>query len=191
MPTGKAVVATPERLAGLPPIISDTTRLLVLGSFPGVASLAKQQYYAHPQNHFWKIFQAIWPDSPMNMGADSYEKRSKWLLEKGLGLWDVYASCERAGSLDSAIRQPQVNDFANLRQRCPQLGVIAHNGAESFRHAHAVMASLNPVEPTHSAKTPCAIRFFKLPSTSPANASWSFERKLAAWREVVAAAGLL
>jgi hypoxanthine-DNA glycosylase len=159
------------------PIVSCNTRLLVLGSFPGAASLARQQYYAHPQNHFWKILQAIWPDSPFDISAGSYEKRSEWLLGRGLGVWDVYASCEREGSLDAAIRKPQVNDFAELQRRCAQLAVIAHNGGESFRHAR------------HTAALGFAV--YKLPSTSPANASWSFERKLAVWREVVAAAGLL
>ena len=165
------------RLIGLPPIVSSNTRLLVLGSFPSVASLARQQYYAHPKNQFWKILQAIWPASPLGIGVDSYEKRRKWLLDRGLGVWDVYASCERAGSQDTAIRNPQVNDFAGLKRRCPQLRGIAHNGGESFRHAKYTATLGLPV--------------YKLPSTSPANASWSFERKLAAWREVVAAAGLL
>jgi len=166
-----------QRLLGLPPIVSGNTRLLVLGSFPGAASLARQQYYAHPQNHFWKILQAIWPASPLEISVDSYEKRSNWLLDRGLGVWDVYASCEREGSLDAAIRQAEVNDFASLIRRCPQLRGVAHNGGESFRHAKFTATLGLPV--------------YKLPSTSPANASWSFERKLTAWREVVAAAGLL
>jgi hypoxanthine-DNA glycosylase len=153
------------------------TRLLVLGSFPGATSLARQQYYAHPQNGFWRILQAIWPSSPQAECVDSYEKRSAWMLDRGLGVWDVYASCEREGSLDTAIRHPQVNDFVDLQRRCPALQVIAHNGGESYRHARHMAALGLPV--------------YRLPSTSPANASWSFERKLAAWREVVAAAGLL
>ncbi len=99
------------------------------------------------------------------------------MLGKGLGLWDVYASCERSGSLDTAIRQPQVNDLAGLLRRCPELRLIAHNGGESFRHAGLTIALGLPV--------------YRLPSSSPANASWTFERKLAAWREVVAVAGLL
>lgn len=166
----------PMRLHGLPPLLSAQTRLLVLGSFPGATSLARQQYYAFPQNSFWRILQAIWPSSPVPVGVDSYEKRVAWLLGKGLGVWDVYASCEREGSLDTAIKNPQVNDFASLRQRCPQLRAIAHNGGESFRHARHTQALGLPV--------------YRLPSTSPANASWSFERKLAAWREVIEAAGL-
>lgn len=157
-------------LTGLAPLVSRRTRVLILGSFPGVASLAAQQYYGHPQNQFWKILQAIWPSSPIASGADSYQNRSEWLLDRQLGVWDVYASCEREGSLDSRIRQPVVNDFAQMLQQCPALEAIVHNGGESFKHArHTALLGL-PV--------------YKLPSTSPANASWSFERKLAAWRDV-------
>ena len=162
----------PARLHGLPPLVSANTRLLILGSFPSVRSLAQQQYYAHPQNAFWRILQAIWPDSPYPISADSYENRCNWLLQRGLGLWDVYASCERQGSLDAAIRAPQVNDLAALPGRCPALCAIAHNGGESWRHAR------------HSATL--GLPIYRLPSTSPANASWPFERKLAAWRDVVA-----
>lgn len=157
-------------LTGLAPLVSRRTRVLILGSFPGVASLAAQQYYGHPQNQFWKILQAIWPSSPIPAGADSYQSRSEWLLDRQLGVWDVYAACEREGSLDSRIRQPVVNDFSTLPLQCPVLEAIAHNGGESFKHApHTALLGL-PV--------------YKLPSTSPANASWSFERKLAAWRDV-------
>ncbi|NDP37835.1 MAG: DNA-deoxyinosine glycosylase [Rhodoferax sp.] len=174
---GTAYSSPTPRLLGLPPLVSEDTRLLILGSFPSVASLAQQQYYAHPQNQFWRILQDILPSSPRGISAASYEERSAWLLAHGLGIWDVYASCERAGSLDTAIRQPQVTDFSQLKLRCPQLRLIAHNGGESFRHAKYTATLGLPV--------------LKLPSTSPANASWSFERKLVAWREAVAAAGLL
>ena len=162
-------------LVGLAPLVSPTTRVLILGSFPGVRSLEEQQYYAHPQNQFWKILQAIWPDSPYGTGATSYEKRSAWLLERGLGVWDVYAGCERDGSLDSAIRNAVPNDIAALQ--LPQLTAIAHNGGESFKHARHTQTLGVPV--------------YKLPSTSPANASWSFERKLEAWREVMERHGLV
>jgi len=163
-------------LTALPPLVSSSTRLLILGSFPGVASLQAQQYYGHPQNHFWHILDAIWPSSSIKTGVISYQQRSEWLLVKGLGVWDVYAACEREGSLDSSIRNAVLNDFSNLKQTCPHLEAIAHNGGESFKHSkHTAMTGL-PV--------------YKLPSTSPANASWSFERKLAAWREVFEKHGL-
>lgn len=163
-------------LTGLAPLVSGNTRLLILGSFPGVASLAAQQYYGHPQNRFWNILQAIWPSCALPAGANSYKIRSEWLLDRGLGLWDVYAACEREGSLDSRIRKPQLNDFSQLRCWCPELQAIAHNGAESFKHARHTERLGLPV--------------YRLPSTSPANASWSFERKLAAWREVFEQHGL-
>ena len=163
-------------LTGLAPLVSSQTKLLILGSFPGAASLRAQQYYGHPQNHFWKILQAIWPSGAMDICANSYQIRSEWLLSKGLGLWDVYAACEREGSLDSSIRKPVVNDFAHLLDLCPQLQAIAHNGAESFKHARHTQQLGLPV--------------YRLPSTSPANVGWSFERKLAAWREVFEAHGL-
>lgn len=169
-------VAAP-RLLGLAPLVASNTRLLILGSFPGAASLAAQQYYGHPQNKFWAILTAIFACSPCPVCKVCYENKSKWLLAQGVGVWDVYASCERAGSLDSAIRNPQVNDLAGLARRCPNLVAIAHNGGESFKHAKHTVALGLPV--------------YKLPSTSPANASWGFERKLAAWREVMAVAGLV
>ena len=161
-------------LTGLPPLVSPTTRVLILGSFPGVRSLQAQQYYGHPQNQFWKILQAIWPSSPDRICASSYEYRSAWLLERGLGVWDVYASCEREGSLDTAIRNAVPNDIAALQ--LPQLQAIVHNGGESYKHARHTQTLGVPV--------------YKLPSTSPANASWTLERKLAAWREVMERHGL-
>ena len=190
-------------LTGLPPLVSSRTRLLILGSFPGVASLVAQQYYGHPQNNFWKILQAIWPSIPIGTGEDSYQIRSEWLLSRKLGVWDVYAACEREGSLDSRIRNPVVNDFAELKRLCPALEAIAHNGGESFKHAKQVHAALlgkgtamrraGPPQASTApsggsevhAVTSVGVQFYKLPSTSPANASWSFQRKLAAWREVI------
>jgi len=96
-----------ERLTGLAPVVSERTVVLVLGSFPGAASLRAGQYYAHPQNHFWRILQALWPQHTLP-GAEHYGERCNWLLARGLGLWDVYASCERSGSLDTSIRNAQV-----------------------------------------------------------------------------------
>ena len=117
----------PARWQGLAAVADARTRALVLGSFPGVRSLQLQQYYAHPQNQFWRLLQALWPQHPQPARED-YAGRCEWLLARGLGLWDVYDSCEREGSLDSAIRAAQVNDFAGLRQRCPDLRLALHNG---------------------------------------------------------------
>lgn len=159
-------------LQGLPPLLSPHTRVLILGSFPSVRSLELQQYYAHPQNQFWRlVFNVLSVPSPIENCASSYEIRSNLLPELGLGLWDVYAACERRGSLDSAITQAQLNDLASLRRRCPQLQAIAHNGGESYKHAKHTL--------------PLGLPVYKLPSSSPAHASWSFERKLQVWRSVL------
>ena len=160
-------------LAGLAPVLGAGTRLIVLGSFPGVASLQAQQYYGHPRNHFWPIMAALWG---IEFGAATYVQRLAEARRRGLGLWDVYASCRRKGSLDSAIEQAQINDLASLRRRAPGLRAIAHNGGESARAMLHTRALGLPVH--------------RLPSTSPANASWSFERKLAAWRAVLEAHGV-
>jgi hypoxanthine-DNA glycosylase len=157
--------AAAPTLAGLPPVIARGTRLVVLGSFPGVASLAAGQYYAHPRNHFWPILGAIWG---IDLRALPYRERLAEVRRRGLGIWDVYAQCRREGSLDSAIEAAVPNDLASLRRRAPQLQAVAHNGGESAR-AMAVTRALG-------------LAVVRLPSTSPANASWSFERKLAAWR---------
>jgi hypoxanthine-DNA glycosylase len=161
------------RLVGLPPVIARGTRLVVLGSFPGTASLAVRQYYAHPRNQFWRLLSAIWAE---DLAAMPYAQRLAALRAHGLGLWDVYASCLREGSLDSAIQAPDRNDLEGLRRRAPDLEAIAHNGGESARSLR-ITASLGL--PVH-----------RLPSTSPANASWSFERKLEAWHSVFARHGL-
>lgn len=181
MPTagGRSITTEIDRpadaglLQGLGPVAGPGTRLLVLGSFPGVASLRARQYYGHPRNHFWPILAAIWQ---VDLPALPYAERLAVLRSHGLGLWDVYAACRRPGSLDSAIEAAVPNDLAGLVARLPELRAIAHNGGESARAMKLTRTLGLPV--------------FRLPSTSPANASWSFERKLAAWREVFAAQGL-
>ena len=160
-------------LEGLGPVLDAGTRLVVLGSFPGVASLAAQQYYGHPRNHFWPIVAALWK---LDLHNAPYAERVAAARAHGLGLWDVYASCRREGSLDSAIAAPVLIDLGSLRSRAPGLRAIAHNGGESARAMR------------HTAALGVAVH--RLPSTSPANASWSFERKLAAWRAVFETHGL-
>ena len=161
-------------LEGLPPVIARHTRLVVLGSFPGVSSLQQQQYYGHPRNHFWPILGAIWQ---LDLQSQSYAERIAEMRRRGVGLWDVYARCKRQGSLDQAIEDAEFNDLASLRSLAPGLAVVAHNGGESARALR------------QTAALGCTV--LRLPSTSPANASWSFERKLHAWRDALAQAGLL
>ncbi|MEN9543954.1 MAG: hypothetical protein RLZZ598_787 [Pseudomonadota bacterium] len=162
-----------EWLDGLPPVLDRATRLIVLGSFPGVASLTACQYYAHPRNHFWPIVGAL---IGVDLVARPYPERLAVIRGHGLGLWDIYARCRREGSLDVAIRDAGPNDLAGLRQQAPFLQAVAHNGGESARAAR-ITAGLG-------------LAVHRLPSTSPANASWSFERKLAAWRNAFEASGI-
>jgi len=172
------------RLHGLAPLASPATRVLVLGSFPSVKSLQAQQYYGHPQNHFWPLMQALWPQAPWPADRD-YALRCQCLLACGVGVWDVYAECERQGSLDSAIRHARLNDFGALLARCPQLQAIGHNGGESFRHAKAVQKTLDQAGLAHR------VTIHRLPSTSPANASWTFEQKRSAWQAFMHMHGLI
>lgn len=173
VPRDPARAADPPLRAGLAPVAGPQTRLLLLGSFPGEASLAARQYYGHPRNQFWPILGALWG---LDLQALPYADRLAEMQARGLGLWDVYARCRRAGSLDSAITEAEPNDLAGLVARLPRLAAIAHNGGESARLMRL----------TRQLGVPVA----RLPSTSPANASWSFDRKLAAWQALFTAHGL-
>jgi len=162
----QAPAALPGRvLQGLPPEIGRGARLVVLGSFPSAASLAAGQYYAHPRNQFCPLMSALFAT---DLRAMPYRRRLAVLRAHGVGLWDVYARCRRDGSLDSAIEDAVLNDLASLPRRAPRLRALLHNGGESARAMRITRTLGLPVR--------------QLPSTSPANASWSFERKLAAWR---------
>jgi hypoxanthine-DNA glycosylase len=154
-------------LAGLDPVIASDTRILVLGSFPGAASLAAQQYYAHPRNQCWRLLSALVGE---DLAALPYAARLPRLLAHRFGLWDVLGACERKGSLDSAIRNAAANDFARLRGLCPQLEMVGFNGQASGKFAPQFAAA--------------GYRTLVLPSSSPAHAALSFEQKLAIWRQL-------
>lgn len=156
------------------PIEGNSARVLILGSMPGVASLTAGQYYAHPQNSFWKILQAI---LEIPAGAD-YETRIELLKRSNIALWDVLESCIRPGSMDAAIDMDsaKVNDIKTLLQRHPGINVIFFNGgiAEKVFKKRAL-----PLLGDFS------VKYIRLPSTSPAHASMSFESKVMAWRDAI------
>ena len=114
-------------LYGFDPIIADEPRLLILGSMPSVTSLAKQEYYGYRHNRFWKVLQAYF-DLPLN----SYEDKRNCILTHHIILWDVIGSCEREGSLDSAIRKEECNDIAGLLATYPSIQRILCNGKKSY-----------------------------------------------------------
>lgn len=155
---------------GLAPLIARHSRLLVLGSFPGEASLAAGHYYAHPRNLFWPILAEVFGE-PLDEGP--FEHRYEIVLARGLAIWDVYGVCQREGSLDSAIRAAAANDFAVLRRLAPALKAVIFNGRTAGRFEPALRAA--------------GYRTRVLPSTSPAYASMPREQKLAAWREAIEA----
>ncbi len=156
------------RLFGLPPIVGPGARVLILGSFPSEASLAARQYYAHRQNQFWRILGAVIGKPLQEM---DYAAKQAAVIAAGIAIWDVYASCERNGSLDAAIRNAEANDFARLRNSAVVIRRVCFNGRTAGRFAPRLAA--------------LGYETRILPSTSPANAGWSFERKLAAWREAL------
>ncbi|MES2323209.1 MAG: DNA-deoxyinosine glycosylase [Pseudomonadota bacterium] len=160
-------VATPI-LAGLAPVIDKHIRVLILGSFPGAASLAAGQYYAHPRNQLWPILSVLTGE---DLVALPYGERLPRLLGHGVGLWDVLGACEREGSLDSDIRQPAANNFALLRDLCPLLETVGFNGQTSGKFAPQFAAE--------------GYRTFVLPSTSPAHASLTLEQKLEKWQVLI------
>jgi double-stranded uracil-DNA glycosylase len=145
--------------------VDDRTTLLVLGSLPGEISLRAAQYYAHPQNQFWRLMGAV---IGADLAAASYEARLAMLRSRGVGLWDVVRSARRAGSLDTAIRDHQPNALAELAAALPQLVAIAFNGATA---SNIGRAALGP-DPRWALAS--------LPSSSPAH-TIGFEAKLAQW----------
>ncbi len=166
VPTPRAA-ASGGQLQGLPPIIDGEARVLILGSFPSPASLAAGQYYAHRQNQFWRILEALLGEP---LTAMPYAERQAAVRRAGLAIWDVYHRCERDGSLDSAIRRAEPNDFARLRRLAPHLQRVCFNGQTAARFARVIEALGYPTR--------------VLPSTSPAY-TLSFERKLEAWRSAL------
>lgn len=149
-----------------PPVVRPDTRLLVLGSLPGAVSLARRQYYAHPQNQFWRLISRVIGRELVPLG---YEARLEALLEAGIGLWDTVAAATRKGSLDADIRLHAASDLAALVATLPELRAVAFNGGTSARIGRAQLAGVERVE------------LVDLPSSSPAYATLSFERKLASW----------
>ena len=158
------------RVHGFPPLVEPTSRVLILGSMPGAASLAARAYYAHPRNAFWPIVAGV-------TGVDAsapYDDRARALLRAGLALWDVARSCVREGSLDAAIVDDSVdgNDVAGLLRSHPTIRRVCCNGAKAAslyrKHVAADVADLD-------------VDVRVLPSTSPAHAGMPLPEKHARW----------
>ena len=168
--TSRAAAARAATLAvrkrGLPPVLGRATRVLILGSFPGEASLAAKQYYAHPRNHFWPLVGAL-IGSPL--AAMPYRRRLATLRAHGIGLWDVIVECERRGSLDGAIRNAEHGEIDRARSVAKRLELVCFNGQTAGRAEPAWRSA--------------GYATLVLPSSSPAYTR-PFEEKLAAWRAI-------
>ncbi len=149
----------------IPPLYDSSSEILILGSFPSVKSREAMFFYGHPQNRFWKVIAAAYESEE----PKTIEEKRHFLLSHHIALWDVIASCDIEGSADSTIKNVRANDLspilttANIRQ-------IFVNGrtAEQYYNRY--------IRPTIGLEAIC------LPSTSPANASWSVERLIETWK---------
>jgi hypoxanthine-DNA glycosylase len=164
----------PHYARGFAPVTAgESARILILGSLPGQRSLEQGQYYAQPQNVFWRLMGELFQAGP----ELDYAERVQRLMAKGIAVWDVCAAAERPGSLDSAIVPASiaVNDFSAFFGAHPHLRVIGFNGATAARlferHVQGRVVAIPPV-----------VRLLRLPSTSPAHASMPYSAKLAAWQ---------
>ncbi len=158
-----------DRIKSFGPVVDTRTMVLILGSMPGVASLEKQEYYGNIRNTFWKIMFEIFNQDPIL----NYEQKLDFLRSKRIGLWDMLASCERKGSLDSNISLGVVNDFEKLFRAYPNVKRVFFNGAKAYDIFNKEIGFT------------CYdnIVFKKLPSTSPAN-TLRYDFKLEEWKSL-------
>lgn len=150
------------------PVYNSESKILILGSFPSVKSRKNHFYYGHPQNRFWKVLASVleW-NVPITI-----EEKKQMLLENGVAIWDVIASCSIVGSSDTSIKDVVVNDFSSILEES-KIENIYVNGTKAYELYHRY------------AEEKTGIKAIKLPSTSPANAAWNLERLCAAWAEKI------
>ena len=152
----------------IPPVWNSESDILILGSFPSVKSREQQFYYGHPQNRFWKVLAALYGTA----APETRGEKTELILSHHLALWDVIDSCDILGSSDASIRNAVVTDLPMILD---QTGIdrIFINGAAAWRLYEKYQKPVIHRE---------AVR---LPSTSPANAAWSLDRLIAAWRVIL------
>ncbi len=158
-----------------PPIARRDAHTLILGSLPGQRSLSERQYYAHPQNAFWKIIGRVFGID----GLPPYTHRVNILTANHIALWDVLATAERPGSLDSSIvhATARANDFERFFRAHPRIRRVFFNGRKAEEmYRRLVLPGLG-----------CGfadVHYERLPSTSPAHAGMGFAEKLVIWRRI-------
>nr|WP_294247660.1 DNA-deoxyinosine glycosylase [uncultured Chryseobacterium sp.] len=157
-----------DRISSFPPIIDAQSEILILGSVPGVRSLEKQQYYAHPQNAFWKIIFELFDELP----TGDYTARIRILKRHHIALWDVIDTCERKGSLDSEIRNEEANRIGELLENYPGIKAIFCNGGKSYKNLQKILGK------------EYRIPIFLMPSTSPLH-TVPLAKKLESWEKIM------
>jgi len=156
---------------GLLPIIGSAPVVLVLGSFPSARARAAGAYYANPQNHFWPIIEELF-GIPRVL---PYPERVRLLAERQVALWDMVDSCSQEGSMDSTIQEPALNDVRGLLAAHPTIRLVAANGRTAERFLKRSLGGMGP---------PPGVTVVSLPSTSPANARESFQKKVLRWQVI-------
>jgi TDG/mug DNA glycosylase family protein len=163
----------PMFVSSFPPLVDSGSHTLILGSMPGVESLRQGRYYAHPRNHFWPLVYGAYGFQ----AEEDWEERFRFIQSRGIALWDVPGHCERPGSLDADIRNPDPNDFGALFIQYPNIRRLFFNGKASYQLFEKQAAPYLDLS-GHS--------LVKLPSSSPAHAI-PLSRKLEAWRVIAEA----
>ena len=153
------------------PSIDNNSKVLILGSMPGIKSLEEQQYYAHPQNRFWKLMGIICNEP--NLFKFDYNIKLKTLLKNNIALWDTIKSCKRDGSLDSDIQNEIPNDIRKLLKKYPNIKTICLNGNKSYSAFKKYFLDLLENYNCH-----------KMPSTSPANARYNLNKLIDEWKVI-------
>ena len=153
------------------PSADENSKVLILGSMPGIKSLEEQQYYAHPQNRFWKVMGYICNEPGLH--EFNYESKLRVLLKNNIALWDTIKSCKREGSLDSDIQNETPNDIRGLLKKYPDITKICLNGNKSYSAFKKYFPDLLDKYNCH-----------KMPSTSPANARYSLDRLIKEWEKI-------
>ena len=154
------------KIHSFPPISNKNSGILILGTMPGVRSLALQQYYGHKGNSFWKIIFRLFNENH----TDIYEEKVNILLNHKIALWDVLQHCEREGSADSAIKKEYSNNFTSFFNEHNQIKHVFFNGQKA-KNLYFKYVDIDPTRGHHI-----------LPSTSPANTWATFEKKLMNWK---------
>ncbi|WP_099157422.1 DNA-deoxyinosine glycosylase [Virgibacillus ndiopensis] len=163
----------PGKITSLAPVLPENPIVLILGSMPSVRSLEKQEYYGNPRNHFWDILFTVFNQAPV----ENYDEKLAFIKRHRLALWDTIGSCYREGSLDSAIKNEEVNDIEGLLGRFPNIRLIACNGTKSFQTFNKKF-DVNKLS---------GVEVVKMPSTSPIPGRYTktFDEKVEDWKRIL------